>query len=321
MVPAPHLIDRFCGDLDSLIPVDKRLGIAVSGGPDSLALLLLAATARRGKVESATVDHGLRPGAADEAEIVRKFCEKLGVPHVTLTAKWARQPTTAIQEQARDERYGLLGAWAKKRGLDAIVTAHHADDQAETFLMRLARGSGLRGLAGMRRIATLPGDDMPLLRPLLGWRREELEQVCAGVGVDPVNDPSNLDEQFERVRVRNLLASTSALDSASIAASANWLGEADRALEWATDREWQSAVSDEGSEFSYRPYAPAEIQRRIVARIIALLGSEGNVVNVRGKEMERVVAALGAGEPTTIRGVRCQGGAEWHFSAAPPRRR
>src|SRR5215217_2739901 len=100
MVPAPHLIDRFCGDLDALIPVDKRLGIAVSGGPDSLALLLIAAAARSGNVEVATVDHGLRPEATDEANMVRKLCEKLGVPHVTLTAKWARKPTTAIQEQA-----------------------------------------------------------------------------------------------------------------------------------------------------------------------------------------------------------------------------
>lgn len=320
MVPAEHLIDRFTRDLDTLIVPDLKIGLAVSGGPDSVALLLLAAAARPTQVEAATVDHRLRREAATEANLVHGLCASLGVPHVILEANWARKPDSAIQERARAERYRLLGDWARERGLDAIVTGHHADDQAETFLMRLARGSGVRGLAGMRKSAKVPGSGIALLRPLLGWRREELEKLCEAAGVQPVTDPSNADEQFERVRVRNILANTPDLDAASIARSATYLGEADGALEWAADQEWERSVSERDNGILYSPQTPAEIQRRILARVIAMLGSEGDVRNLRGKELDYLIAALAAGDRATIRGVQCSGGAEWRFSKAPSRR-
>src|SRR5690349_1499338 len=139
MLPAA-LIERFARDLDAVAPTGQRLGIAVSGGPDSLALLALAAAARPGLLEAATVDHDLRAEAEQEAAMVADVCGQLGVPHVTLKVRWASLPTTAIQERARRERYRLLGYWGEERMLAAIVTAHHADDQAETLLMRLARG-------------------------------------------------------------------------------------------------------------------------------------------------------------------------------------
>src|SRR3954453_16959972 len=150
MVPEPALVDRFRKSLDPLLAPDERIGIAVSGGPDSLALLLLAASARPGKIEAATVDHTLREASRGEAEMVARVCAKLNVPHAILTAEWEQKPTTAIQERARNERYRLLARWAEDQGLVAIATAHHADDQAETLVMRLARGAGVRGLAGMK---------------------------------------------------------------------------------------------------------------------------------------------------------------------------
>jgi tRNA(Ile)-lysidine synthase len=150
MRPDQSQTDRFAHDLDGLIAPGARLGVAVSGGPDSLALLLLAATARPALVEAATIDHGFRAEGRDEAEMVAGVCERLGVPHAILTARWPETPTSAIQERARHERYRLLGYWAEERGLAALATAHHADDQAETVVMRFARGSGVRGLAGMR---------------------------------------------------------------------------------------------------------------------------------------------------------------------------
>src|SRR4051794_20667325 len=155
------LRDRFVRDLDALSASGARIGIAVSGGPDSLALLLLAAAARPGKIDAATVDHGLRPGSREEAEMVAGVCAILGVPHAILTAQWENRPISAIQERAREERYRLLAHWAKERELDAIATAHHLDDQAETLLMRLARGSGVRGLAGMHAFGTVAGTDVP----------------------------------------------------------------------------------------------------------------------------------------------------------------
>src|SRR5947209_9672893 len=191
MAPESALVERFAADLDALVDPGARIGIAVSGGPDSLALLLLAAAARPGKIEAATVDHALREGSRAEAETVAQLCARLGVPHAILSVEWDEKPVTGLQERGRAARYALLGAWAKERHLDAIATAHHRDDQAETLVMRLKRGAGVRGLAGMRASAVIPGGDLPLLRPLLGWRRAELEQVCAGARLEPARDPSN----------------------------------------------------------------------------------------------------------------------------------
>jgi tRNA(Ile)-lysidine synthase len=142
--------------------------VAVSGGPDSLALLLLAHAAMPGLVEAATVDHGLRSESADEAAFVAEICGKLGVPHATLKVTVG---AGNLQAEARAARYAALAGWMAERGLAALATAHHADDQAETLILRLNRGSGVAGLAGVRARGLVPGTRLPLLRPLLGWRR------------------------------------------------------------------------------------------------------------------------------------------------------
>jgi len=178
MTPELTFVQRFDDDLAALVAPDARIGVAVSGGPDSLALLLLSAAARPGLVEAATVDHALRPESRAEAEMVGGVCNRLSVSHSILTARWNELPETAIQERARSERYRLLGYWADERGLSALATAHHADDQAETLLMRLSRGSGVRGLAGMRPRSITPGSHVRLVRPLLAWRRSELQEIC-----------------------------------------------------------------------------------------------------------------------------------------------
>jgi tRNA(Ile)-lysidine synthase len=320
MVPEPASLERFARDLDALLPSCARLGVAVSGGPDSLALLLLAAAARPGGVEAATVDHGLRPESAGEADMVAQLCERLEVPHATLTAHWRTPPVTAIQERARRERYRLLGFWAEERGLPAIATAHHADDQAETLLMRLMRGAGVRGLAGMRPRSIAPGTEVRLLRPLLGWRRSELQQACASAKVTAVADPSNADEKFERVRMRHALGDAEWIDAAAVARSAANLAEADSALDWAMRREWKQAAREDHGVITYRPGdVPREILRRIAARAVRKLASEGEK-DLRGAELDRLIATLTEGGSATLRGVLCRGGAEWRFTAAPERR-
>ena len=158
----------------------------MSGGPDSLALLLLAAAARPGQIEAATVDHGLRPEARDEADMVADDLRRgSACPHAILTARWSEVPETAIQERARNQRYRLLGYWAEERGLDALATAHHADDQAETLLMRLARGSGVRGLAGMRPRSIAPGRACPPGPSAAGLAaKPSSSSLCAAPGLD-----------------------------------------------------------------------------------------------------------------------------------------
>lgn len=323
MVPDTSLVERFRTDLDALIPAGTRFGVAVSGGPDSLALLLLAASARSGEFEAATVDHGLRPESRAEAEMVADLCEELDVPHATLAIEWDLPPASGIQEQAREVRYGALAAWMRDRGLDALLTAHHRDDQAETLMMRLSRGAGIRGLAGMRRSSNVPGDPhRALLRPLLGWRRAELERVCAVSGIEPISDPSNDDERFERVRIRRALAAADWLDPEALARSAENLALGDEALEWATDQIWAQFVDPNEDGIIYRnPAAPEEITRRIVARVIADLGSEGSPRELRGRELNRLIAELEAGRTATLRGVRCTGGPNWKFERAAPRSR
>ena len=320
MVPGAPLVARFAGDLDRLSGPGERLGLAVSGGPDSLALLLLAAAARPGLVEAATVDHDLRPESRAEAEFVGEICGDLGMPHRILTIAWAKKPASAIQEKARDARYTSIAGWLRERGLGAVCTAHHRDDQAETLLMRLARGSGVRGLAAMRASAPLPGDpDLKLLRPLLGWSRADLVAVCAAAGLSPVADPSNADETFERVRVRKLLAAEGWLDGEALARSARALGSADESIEWAVDRKWSAAVETIGDALTYRPgSAPTEIHRRILERIIAELATEGSSA-LRGGELDRLLEILASGGTSTLRGVVARGGPAWRFEPAPPR--
>jgi tRNA(Ile)-lysidine synthase len=319
--PADELVARFARQMDRLAPGDQPIGLAVSGGPDSLALLLLAAAARPGRVEAASVDHALRDGSAKEAKQVAAICAKLGVPHSTLTAQWDAKPQQAIQEKARAARYRLLANWAGERGLAALVTAHHADDQAETVLMRLARGAGIKGLAAMRLRAPVPGASLTLLRPLLPWRHQELTHICQAAGLTAADDPSNADDRFERVRMRKALAEADWIDPVAVAKSAANLAQADSALHWATTQQWERLVKRDGGGLSF-PAAgiPREIQRRLARRAVLAIASEGKGADLRGPELDRLLEVLVSGRKATLRGVLCAGGEVWRFAKAPPRR-
>ncbi len=321
LVPQQDAVLSFTRSIDRLVPDhDQTLGLAVSGGPDSIALLLLAAAAREGKVEAATVDHQLREGSHEEAQMVASLCEELGVPHRILTLEWKEKPQRAIQERARIRRYAALADWAKERSIKVLATAHHADDQVETLIMRLNRGSGVKGLAGMRSAVTVPGSDKSLIRPLLGWRRKALREICKYCYVDPVEDPSNEDERFERSRVRAGLAKVGWVDIDKMAMAAAHLNEADVALKYYAGQAWKERVRiDDAGVFFKSAGLPIEIRRRIAERIIARLATEGRNVPVKGLEMNRVLSALNKGNVVTLRGVRCGGGDEWSFAKAPPR--
>ena len=291
-----------------------RLGLAVSGGPDSVALLLLAHAARPGAVAAATVDHGLRPGSADEAAEVARVCDRLGVPHAILRVAVAGGN---VQAEARNARYAALSDWMRENSLDALATAHHADDQAETLLMRLNRASGVAGLAGVRERARVPGTDQLLLRPLLGWRRPELGAVVADAGLVAADDPSNADDRFDRVRLRHALAHAAWLDIPAVAGSAGHLADADAALDWAAAREWQQAVTAQGLGLTYRPRAPRAIALRVLARIVQQLDGE----EARGQALGRLFDSLVAHQPTSIGGLVARPLPDgWSFMKAPKRR-
>ena len=314
--PDSSLTARFARDLTRVWREGERggarLGVAVSGGPDSLALLLLAAAVLRGRVEAATVDHRLRAENGDEAALVGRLCEELDVPHRTLTV--SVEPGN-LQDRARTARYAALGDWCAHRGLAALATAHQLDDQAETLMMRLNRGSGLAGLAGVRARGIVPGADLPLLRPLLGWRRTELEALVAGAGVEPVRDPSNEDDRFDRVRIRKALARTDWLDPVGAARSAATLGEAEAYLASNLDDAWTARVRSEPSGYRFEP-GISDFEAGEIA--LGIIGALGGVAG-RG-EVAALVARLRRGENASLAGVlaRVREGA-WLFAIEPPR--
>lgn len=305
---------RFAASLTPLWPEGGRLGLAVSGGPDSLALLLLAAQALPGKIAAATVDHGLRAESAAEADFVAGICADLGVPHQILTVHVA---VGNVQAQARTARYAALEAWCAAEGLSALATAHHADDQAETLLLRLNRASGVAGLAGVRARGRVPGARLPLLRPLLDWRRAELEAVVAEAGIEPVRDPSNVDERFDRVRIRQALVGADWLKVEAVAASAAHLADADAALDWAAAREWADCVETGGLGAVYRPSAPRAIALRVIARVLRDLGE----AEPRGSALAALFDGLVQGKTSSIGALVVRPARDrWHFMPAPRRR-
>lgn len=190
---------RLAGD-----PPPAAIGVAVSGGGDSMALLHLAAAHARAAgigVEAVTVDHGLRPEAASEAQDVAAACAALGLRHEVL--RWTGWSGGGnLQDAARAARRALIADWAARRGLGAVLLGHTADDQAETVLMRLARGSGVDGLAGMPE--AVPGRP-PFLRPLLGLRRAVLRDWLRARGIGWAEDPGNADLRFDRIKARQML--------------------------------------------------------------------------------------------------------------------
>ena len=266
------------------------LVLAVSGGPDSTALMLLAARWRgtlkaKPKLIAVTIDHGLRKEAKREAAAVAKLARKLGVTHRTL--RWSgKKPAAGLQQAARTARYKLLADAARQAKAAHILTAHTLDDQAETLLMRMSRGSGLRGLGAMQRISRLDAGEPPLqlVRPLLEIPKARLVATCKAAKAGYVDDPSNRDPRFTRARLRELLPALAreGLTARRLAVLAQRLRRADRAIEAAVDRAEAdiAARAGEGMVAIDAPAfarLPAEIALRLLGRAVADTGDEGPV--------------------------------------------
>lgn len=190
----------------------RRIGLAVSGGPDSLALMALAAAwappSAKPQIIVYCVDHRLRPEGRAEAAMVKKEAERLGLA-VRSLAWESDKPATGRQHSARLARYRLIGQAMRADGVEVLLTGHHRRDQVETVLMRVAHGSGVTGLAGMRPFATVEG--ITVFRPLLKVPPRILAGIAAGAGFVPAQDPSNADPAYERTRWRGALPGLAAL--------------------------------------------------------------------------------------------------------------
>jgi tRNA(Ile)-lysidine synthase len=262
-------------DPDTLFaPFSEASGllVAVSGGPDSMALLALAADwskgARRPPVIAATLDHGFRSASADEARMVGALCAKLGITHTILD--WTgTKPVTRLQERARTARYAALCQHARQAGANVLLTAHHADDQSETILFRLLRGSGIGGLAGMQ--ATRPRDTILHARPLLAFRKAKLVALCEARALPFVEDASNSDPRYARTRMRALAShlEKAGMGPAQWARLSGRAARAEEALVFATGQLRASLdIQAEPDRTSFDASALARVPRELVLRLL-----------------------------------------------------
>ncbi len=298
----------FAGLMAPFAPFEAApvLALAVSGGPDSLALLHLAARWARvqgGVAVALTVDHGLRPAATAEAAYVGRVAQALGVAHHIL-AWQGPKPEGNIAAAARDARYDLLEAWCAGAGVLHLLTAHTRDDQAETVLLRMARGSGVSGLAAMAPATPLAS--VRLLRPLLDTPKARLLATLATLGQDWVDDPTNHDPAFARARLRSVLPGLASLGLGMdrLAETALVMGRARTALHLAVARLLAEAVVlDPAGAALIRPAAflaaPREIGLRALARVVAVVG--GLAYPPRAGRVEHLLEAFGGAAPWRAR--------------------
>lgn len=307
------LTNRFREAVAALVPdfenSDAILGLAVSGGPDSLALLLLAHDSFPGRIAAASVDHGLRPEANDECRFVATLCADRAIPHQILT------PSTpirgSIQSEARKVRYSLLYGWMEHRNIAWLATAHHADDQLETLIMRVLRGSGIDGMSAIR------AKRGHVIRPLLPFSKDILIQYVTTQGIEPIDDPSNKDQSFDRVRVRNALSQLSGFDISLASQSAAALDDARTAIHWMVDELAAVHVKPtaDGCQLDKHDF-PHEIVRRLLLRCLHICDP---ALSPRGSQLEPLIKGLERGETLTIGDILCKGGLTWTFAPAPKR--
>lgn len=255
-----------------------RVSLAVSGGADSLALLVLAVDCL--DVHALTFDHGLRSESAAEAALVASIAVQLGVPHDILT--WADKPATGnLQAAARSARYDAMTTASLLMGRPSLLLGHHRGDQAETVLMRLARGSGVKGLAAMRPVGVHPGG-CRIVRPFLGFPKSRLIATLRSRGIDWAEDPSNENQDFERVRVRSLLSDRALGDAfeARVADAASALARADAAIDHFCGQARTACVVPMTPlnwyilerERLFNEDWPEEVQLRVIADLVQTLG-------------------------------------------------
>ena len=280
-----------------------RVAVAVSGGADSMALLLLAKDWAPGaRIAALTVDHGLRAGSAAEAAQVAAWCASRRIPHCVL-AWTGRKPSSGIQEASRDARYGLLAQWCRDRGFPHLLVGHHLEDQAETFLIRMQRGSGADGLAAMP--STTARDGVRIVRPLLGVASARLTAFLRAAGQPWIEDPSNEDPRFARVEARTRLADLRAagMPAEAVGRAAAALGVRraahDRAVSGLAAR--SVAFFPEGyAEVDGEAFrdAEAETSRGLISGLLRAVG--GARRPARRRSVERLLASLRGGPGRTL---------------------
>jgi tRNA(Ile)-lysidine synthase len=287
--------------------LEQGWAVAVSGGGDSVALMHLACAYARNQElvlpSILTVDHGLRRSSAKDAQTVAAWAKRLGLAARVLTWR-GKKPKTGIEAAAREARYRLMGNFLRENEITTLLVGHNQDDQAETFLLRLARGSGLDGLAGMQPRGGWPVDgfaDLVLARPLLGFGREDLRAYLRAKDQPWLEDPMNEDSAFDRIKVRQAHAvlAQAGLTAARIAGAASHLARARESLEVMTDAVLARAVrrQDKGRivlDAAALAAAPREVGLRALASVLMRVG--GHIYRPRFESLERLFDRVAAND-------------------------
>ena len=288
-------------------PNDGPFAVAVSGGPDSMALALLMKDF--GEVHCLTFDHSLREGSDQEAEQVHNWLEAKGFDHKTLKVNWKGEPPkTGIQAAARKARYSAMENWCKKNQVKYLTIGHHLEDQAETFLMRALKGSGVDGLAAMApKSAGLFEGDITILRPLLGVSKERLKATLQAKNQPWIQDPSNENQDFTRVKIRHLLKNSNDLDAKTLARTASRLAKVKNILNDLTENFLGDAFVIKSAGYGILKRedflnAPPEITRRALSKILNFIAQRDYPSGF--DKLERLYYSL---EKDGFRGATLQG--------------
>ena len=297
----------FSAQLDAKFPDVKTIGVAVSGGGDSMALLESArrhsATTKQ-KLCVATVDHGLRDTAQAEIDLVADFCKSHKLSWTCL--QWTGWDGTGnLQSKARDARRDLLARWASDNDVDVILMGHTKDDVAETFLMRLARGSGVDGLSAMS--AVFEHEGIPFFRPLLESTRAELRAYLVDAKVNWSEDPSNEDERFDRVKIRNAWETLEGLGltRARLATTAGAMISARKALQTQTRLAAEHSIKPQQLgfvEISLSDFIeqPEEIQQRLMCHAMSWI--TGQPYRPRKTALDGFIESAISGKTASLQG-------------------
>lgn len=292
--------DEFLKYFDSIegLCCEKRIAVAVSGGIDSLSLVLLAnewAEKHNIKIVGLTVDHGLRPSSLKEAEYVNGLLGQYRIEHHIL--KWeGEKPTSNIENSAREARYNLIMNFCRNNGIKSLLLGHHLQDQAENFLIRLFRGSGIAGLSSMQMVSERNG--IKLIRPFLNVKKDDLKNYLIKNSIDWVEDESNSDEKYLRNKIRNFLNSFDDRDNIvrRINSAVSMFQLSENIIEEKVDS-LENVIYFYNAEYRYytvKLWKLLALDREIQYRIILKISKKvsGNVLNPRFSKLERVLDTL-----------------------------
>lgn len=282
----------------------KNIAVAVSGGGDSMALSHMVcewASTHDKHAHLLTVNHNLRDDARDEAEQVAKFVSQFpNSIHEILTWNYDVKPDTAVMEQARNARYALMADYCTNNNIHTLCVGHHGDDNLETFLFRLAKGSGLDGLTGMKQWSNY-NDDLQIYRPLLGLSHDNLIEYCLNNRIDWVEDPSNKDEKYARPRLRNALADEG-FETHRFAKTCMRLSRAQEALDWMVDKAINECVDNQSIHFEKLKTYPIDIQIRLLQKLIADIGDVTHSYPPKLERIEEIIVTLKPSKSATLHG-------------------